>query len=115
MRQVSALTVGEGKHVVVIAKELEELIPAFLENRRRDAEALKTLLLSDDFEGLRLLGDRIKGVSGSYGFARTAAIAKTIEDKARQGNRAALYVLVEEYARHVEAIEVVFKENMGPR
>jgi HPt (histidine-containing phosphotransfer) domain-containing protein len=107
----SAAVDAAAKHVVVIAKELEELIPAFLENRRRDAEALKTLLLSDDFEGLRLLGDRIKGVSGSYGFVRTAAIAKTIEDKARQANRAALYVLVEEYARHVEAIEIVFKEQ----
>jgi len=101
----------ETKHTVVIAKELEELIPAFLENRRRDGEALKTLLLSDDFEGLRLLGDRIKGVAGSFGFVRTAAIAKTIEDKARQRNRAALYTLVEEYARHVAAIEVVCKEG----
>jgi histidine phosphotransfer protein HptB len=101
---------GDAKHTVVIEKELEELIPAFLANRRRDAEAMRTLLLSDDFEGLRLLGDRIKGVSGSYGFVRTAAIAKTIEDKARQGNRAALYLLVEEYERHLEAIEVVFKE-----
>ena len=104
---------GEGRHVVVIAKDLEELIPAFLANRRRDAEAMRTLLLSDDFEGLRLLGDRIKGVSGSFGFVRTAAIAKTIEDKARQGNRAALHLLVEEYARHVEVIDVVFGPAEG--
>lgn len=96
-------------HVVVVAKEFAELMPAFLDNRRKDLHALRVLLQSDDLEGLRLLGDRIRGVSGSYGFVRIAAIARLIEDAAKRGNRAALHVLVAQYGEHVARVEVAFE------
>lgn len=101
---------NEKAHLVVVPKELADLVPAFLENRRKDVHALRVLLLSDDLEGLRLLGDRIKGVSGSYGFIRIATIARLIEDSARQGKRAALDVLVAQYEEHVSRLEVAFED-----
>jgi HPt (histidine-containing phosphotransfer) domain-containing protein len=94
----------ENQHRVVVPREFEELVPAFLENRRKDAHALRVLLQSDDLEGLRLLGDRIKGVSGSYGFLRLAAIARLIEDNARRGNRQALHLLVAQYDEHLAQV-----------
>jgi HPt (histidine-containing phosphotransfer) domain-containing protein len=97
------------KHRVVVSRELEELMPAFLENRRKDLHALRVLLQSDDLEGLRLLGDRIRGVSGSYGFVRIATIARLIEDNAKSGNRAALHVLIEQYHQHVAQVELAFE------
>ena len=97
------------RHRVVVSRELAELIPAFVDNRRKDAHALRVLLQSDDLEGLRLLGDRIKGVSGSYGFVRIATIARLIEDNARRGNRAALHALVAQYDEHVSRMELAFE------
>lgn len=104
-----ALSDKNNKHKVLVLKELEELIPAFLENRRKDLHALRVALQSDDLEGLRLLGDRIKGVSGSYGFLRTAAIAKLIEDNAKRGNRAALHALIAQYEDQLSRTEVTFE------
>jgi HPt (histidine-containing phosphotransfer) domain-containing protein len=101
--------VNEAAHVVVLARELEELIPEFMANRKKDLHAMRVLLGNDDFEGLRLLGDRIKGVSGSYGLTRMAAIAKTIEDSAKAGKRAALHVLVDQYEAYLDKVQVTFE------
>jgi HPt (histidine-containing phosphotransfer) domain-containing protein len=99
----------DSKHQVIVPREFQELVPAFLENRRSDAHALRVLLQSDDLEGLRLLGDRIKGVAGSYGFARLAAIAKLIEDNAKRGNRKALDLLVAQYDEHLGQLRLQFE------
>lgn len=96
-------------HLVVVSGELKELIPEFMANRRKDLQALRVGLSNDDLEGLRLLGDRIKGVAGSYGFGRFAAIARLIEENARQGNRRALDLLVEQYEAHLAKVQVAFK------
>ena len=96
-------------HVVVVRREFEDLVPAFLDNRRKDLHALRVLLQADDLEGLRLLGDRIRGVSGSYGFVRVATIARLIEDAAKRGNRSALQVLVAQYSEHIARVEVAFE------
>ena len=100
---------SDNAHRVVVPRELQELMPAFLENRRKDGHALRVGLLSDDLEGLRLLGDRIKGASGSYGFVRIATIARLIELNAKRGNRAALHLLIAQYEEHVARVEVAFE------
>lgn len=48
-------------------------------------------------------------VAGSYGFGRFAAIARLIEENARQGNRRALDLLVEQYEAHLAKVQVAFK------
>lgn len=96
----------EDADTVRVPKELKDLLPAFMENRRNDLHALRVALMNDDLEGLRFLGDRIKGVAGSYGFVRVAAIARLIEDKAKLGDRTALHWLVEQYASYISNVQV---------
>lgn len=98
------------RHTVVIEKQYEALIPAFMESRRKDLEALRAALASGDFEGLRLIGDRIEGVAGSYGFIRIAAIARLIEQGAKQRNRPALHTLLERYAHEIASVRVAFEQ-----
>ena len=102
---------GDRSHLVVLARELEELVPEFMANRRKDLQALRVGLTNDDLEGLRLIGDRIKGVAGSYGFVRLAAIARLIEETAKQGNRHGLYLLVEQYEAHLSSVEIRFEDT----
>src|SRR2546426_8588683 len=47
---------------VTVAKDLEDLIPAFMRNRNKELETLKVALAAADFEQLRQLGHRMKGV-----------------------------------------------------
>lgn len=96
-------------YTVTVAREFEELMPAFLENRRKELAALRAAMSSDDFEGLRLLGDRMKGIGNSYGFARVSTIGKLIEASALGGDRTALRVLVAQYEDYLAKVRVAFE------
>ena len=74
---------------VTVAKDIADLIPVFMKNRHKELDALRVALAAADFEQLRQLGHRMKGVGNSYGFAHVSTLGKYIEDGA-QGDRAAL-------------------------
>ena len=95
--------------VVSVAKDLEDLIPVFMKNRRSELDALRAALAASDFEQLRQIGHRMKGVGNSYGFARVSDLGKRFEDGARAGNRATLEAAVAEYADYLERVRVVYE------
>src|SRR5438552_18042296 len=75
---------------VTVAKDLEDLIPAFMRNRNKELETLKVALAAADFEQLRQLGHRMKRLGNSYRFPPASALGQEIEDPARTGARASL-------------------------
>ncbi|HEX6690002.1 MAG TPA: Hpt domain-containing protein [Burkholderiales bacterium] len=100
---------NENSHKVVVARDLEDLIPVFLKNRRKEVDTLKVALASADFEQLRQLGHRMKGVGNSYGFGRVSDIGKQIEDGARSGDRAGLEASIAGYAEYLSRVEVDYE------
>jgi HPt (histidine-containing phosphotransfer) domain-containing protein len=99
---------SEKAHVVTVAKDLEDLIPTFMKNRAKEVEALRAALDSGDFEQLRHLGHRMKGVGNSYGFEQVSEIGKRIEDGAKSGERAAIESCIAEYADYLAKVQVVY-------
>jgi HPt (histidine-containing phosphotransfer) domain-containing protein len=99
---------NEPAHVVTVAKDLEDLIPTFMKNRVKEVESLRAALESGDFEQLRHLGHRMKGVGNSYGFERVSEIGKRIEDGAKRSDRAAIESCVAEYADYLARVQVVY-------
>jgi len=100
---------GEDDYKVTVAKDLEDLIPVFMKNRHKELDALRVALASADFEQLRQLGHRMKGVGNSYGFARVSTIGKYIEDGARSGDRAALQASITEYQDYLSKVEIAYE------
>jgi HPt (histidine-containing phosphotransfer) domain-containing protein len=100
---------NENSHKVTIAKDLEDLIPVFLKNRHNEVSTLRVALASADFDQLRQLGHRMKGVGNSYGFARVSVIGKQIEDGARSGDRAGLEASITGYAEYLSKVEVAYE------
>ena len=49
---------------------IRDLVPAFLANRKRDLEAIKSALMQADFETIRLLGENMQGSGRGYGLER---------------------------------------------
>ena len=72
--------------IVTVAKDLEDLVPTFMKNRGKELETLRTALAAGDFEQLRQIGHRMKGVGNSYGFEKVSLLGQQIEDR-RQGGR----------------------------
>jgi HPt (histidine-containing phosphotransfer) domain-containing protein len=95
--------------IVKVAKDLEDLIPTFFANRAKELESLRAALGGGDFEQLRQLGHRMKGVGNSYGFEQVSVIGKQIEDSAKAGDRAAIETRLAEYADYLGRVKVEYE------
>src|SRR5687767_460145 len=94
---------------VKVARDLEDLIPVFLRNRQKEVDSLRVALAAADFEQLRQLGHRMKGVGNSYGFALVSTFGKHIEDGARSGDRAALQAAISEYDEYLSKVQIAYE------
>jgi HPt (histidine-containing phosphotransfer) domain-containing protein len=94
--------------VYEIDKDLEEIVPAFLEGRKKDTELIKKFVLDKNFEELRSIGHKLKGTAGSYGFMGLSKIGAQIEEAAKASNIDALNKLSLEYENHIKQVEVKF-------
>src|SRR5947209_18920481 len=96
---------------VTVARDLEDLIPVFMSNRKKELDTLRVALASADFEQLRQLGHRMKGVGNSYGFDHVSTLGKYIEDGARSGDRAGLQARITEYADYLSKVQIAYERS----
>jgi HPt (histidine-containing phosphotransfer) domain-containing protein len=99
----------EDAYKVTVAKDLEDLIPVFLKNRAKEVESLRIALAAADFEQLRQIGHRMKGVGTSYGFPQVSVFGKGVEDGARSGDRNSLDACVRQYADFLEKVQITYE------
>jgi CheY-like chemotaxis protein len=98
----------EGRLVLEVSAELEELMPKFLANRRRDVEQIIAELANGDFERIRALGHGIKGAGGTYGSAVISRLGEHIEQAAVERNAGAIEADVTALNDYLERVELVF-------
>jgi HPt (histidine-containing phosphotransfer) domain-containing protein len=99
----------ESLYRVTVDRDLEDLIPVFMKNRHKELDTLRVALAAADFEQLRQLGHRMKGVGNSYGFDHVSTLGKYIEDGARSGDRAALDARIREYADYLARVQIRYE------
>jgi len=95
--------------VVTVAKDLEDLVPTFMKNRGKELEMLRTALAGSDFEQVRQIGHRMKGVGSSYGFEKVSKFGQVIEDRAKAADGAALAASIDEYAGYLTRVQIVYE------
>ena len=99
---------SDDAHIVRVSKDIEDLIPVFLANRKKELETLRAALAAGDFDQLRQLGHRMRGVGNSYGFERVSTLGKEIEEGARSGDRAALEAHIAAYDDYLSSVRVTY-------
>lgn len=73
---------GQAKIVVEIDPDLKEIVPGFLNNRQRDLITIESCLKQGDLNTIRMLGHRMKGDGGGYGFDQISTIGQCLEEAA---------------------------------
>ena len=96
-------------YTAVVAKDLEDLVPVFLKNRTKELEALKVAIGAGDYEQLKQIGHRMKGVGNSYGFAPISDFGKTIEDSAKTSDKGSIESCITTYADYLAKVQVVYE------
>jgi HPt (histidine-containing phosphotransfer) domain-containing protein len=95
--------------IVTVAKDLEDLVPTFMKNRGKELETLRAALAAGDFEQLRQIGHRMKGVGNSYGFEKVSLLGQHIEDRAKAADGAALAASIDDYAGYLARVQIVYE------
>ena len=102
---------AEGKNSKIIIHadiDLEDLIPGFLENRRKDIIEIESLLVSGDYETIQRLGHSMKGSGGGYGFDKITDIGMHIEQAAKAKNTPEICTQMETLSEYLDRVEVVY-------
>ena len=88
--------------------ELKDIIPEYLANRKQDVTTIAQALAAGDLDTIRVLGHRMKGSGGGYGFDAITAIGDILEQAAQSANTAAIRQQLQCLADFVERVKVVY-------
>ena len=100
---------AEKAYTVTLARDFQDLIPEFIENRRRELQALRGALAAGRYDQLSELGHRMRGIGTSYGFDRVSILGGEIEEHARIADREGLAARIAEYAEYLARVKVVYE------
>lgn len=94
------------KTKVEIDADLEDLIPQFLDNRKKDIETLEQLVAQNDLQAVSQLAHKIKGAASSYGFNELSELASKMEMQTKSNQSAGLDDLIKKMKIHFLSIEI---------
>lgn len=93
---------------IEIDSELSPIVPEFLEKRRGDCSLIRNYLAEGTFREIHVLGHRMKGAGGSYGFDDISEIGETIENAAAEGDQETVSSSVQRLSDYLDRIVVVY-------
>ncbi len=94
--------------VYKIDSDLKDIIPNFMNGRKKDIGLLETAIQESNFAEIQSIGHKLKGNAGSYGFEGLGRIGADIERNAKESNLDEIKKLFEEYKDHLDQIEIQF-------
>jgi len=99
------------KIIVQVDSDLEDLIPGYLENRKKDIESITEALKKDDFETIRILGHRMKGSGRGYGFDAITDIGDSLEQASKNKNSIEIQKQANELSTYLKQVEIVCQDD----
>ena len=101
---------AESAITVHIDPDLEEIVPGFLENRRRDVQTLETSLQQNNLAQIHIIGHRMKGDGGGYGFDAISMMGDALEQAAAREDRDAIRRHTAELVDFLARVTVVYRK-----
>lgn len=95
---------------VTIDPELADLVPGYLENRRRDVLRVGEALQASDFDQIRTLAHSMRGSGGGYGFDEISRIGRDMEEAALAIDAGAVAAALARLREYLAAVKVVVGE-----
>jgi len=100
---------SENVITVYIDQGIEDIVPGFLENRRRDVQTLETALQQNDLKTICVIGHRMKGDGGGYGFDAISVMGAALEQAAAREDRDGIRRSTAELIDFLARVTVVYR------
>jgi histidine phosphotransfer protein HptB len=94
---------------VEISRDLEDIVPIFLDNRKKDIQILRDALSKQDFGTVQMLGHRMKGDGGGFGFDRITEIGAEMERAAKLEDRPTIEQHIRQLEDFLTRVTVVYR------
>lgn len=94
--------------LVKIDRDLEDIVPIFMENRREDIKTMREFLQEEDYLKLSRLGHAIKGTGGGYGFDHITEIGLKIEQSSNAKERKGVESAIDELEKYINEVEIEY-------
>jgi len=98
-----------GKILVKADPDIADLIPDFLENRRKDITVMLDALEHSNFETIRVLAHSMKGAGGGYGFDAITEIGRDLEQAAKSKNAEEIGKHISALSSYLDRVEVIYE------
>ena len=100
---------SDDKIIVYVDSDIKDLVPGFLENRKKDITSIIDALTENDYETIRIIGHSMKGSGGGYGFDNISDIGRLLEQGAKTRNAIEIRKCVERLSEYLERVKVVYE------
>lgn len=96
--------------IVQVDPDIADLVPGFLENRRKDVVRAREALTNGDLSSLAMLGHTMKGAGAGYGFDEITVIGAAMETAAKQSDRDAVQVSIGRLEQYLDHVDVRYED-----
>ena len=93
--------------IVKVDTDIMELIPGFMENRKKNIATINEAIIGNDWETVYQVAHKIKGSAGLYGLTELSSLAKELEfaGKEKNADKAIEYFKkIEEYVANLKIV-----------
>lgn len=98
------------KFKVEVDPDIADLVPQFLENRKKDMLSLEELIESKNIYAISQLAHKIKGSAAGYGFEELSRIAAKMEEAAKQNDLFSIQKLFSDASKYLQDVEVIYPQ-----
>lgn len=92
--------------IVVVDESLADLVPQYLESRKKDLQTLQNCLQSGDFKKIETLGHNMKGVAANYGFSDLQHLGASLEQAAKKEHRTEIKLILEQITDYLNQVTI---------
>lgn len=96
------------KYQVQVEKEIKDLIPGFMANRKKDLVVLQGHIDKGNCEEISKIAHKIKGSSGGYGFHDLSKVGAQIEEAAKKNDIDSIRALFPSMKEMIESVDIEF-------
>lgn len=93
-------------------RDLEDLIPSFLENRKRELAEMVAALARSDYEIVRRMAHTWKGICRPYGFVHLETLSKKLEVAGEAENAEEAKSILQQIDEYLSRVQIVYEPSV---
>ena len=101
----------EDKITVTLDKDIESIVPEYLENIKSGGKKIPDAIAQGDFEFIYRYGHNMKGTGSSYGFAFISEVGKALEQAGTDKNIQVIKEEVEKLTEYIGKVHLVYEKQ----